>query len=91
MISSPLPLSASLWFMMSSRQRLLLATAGESAQDDRSDVEKAAAFARHGMHIDLPVDAAPQKALTINVALKSTSVSLETTAARMTSSEASAE
>jgi hypothetical protein len=77
--------------MLSSRQRLLLATAGESAQDDRSDVEKAVAFARHGMHIDLPVDAAPQKAAsTINVALKSTSVSLETPAARMTSSEASA-
>jgi hypothetical protein len=54
-------------------------------------VEKAVAFARHGMHIDLPVDAAPQKAAsTINVALKSTSVSLETPAARMTSSEASA-
>lgn len=57
-ISSPVPLSACLWFMMSARQRLLLATVGESLKDEHGAMDKAAEFARQGLHIELPLDAA---------------------------------
>ncbi len=41
--------------MMSTRQRLLLKTAGNSRDGGESAVDKAVAVARQGMQIDLPV------------------------------------
>ena len=53
-LSSPLPLSVSLWFMMSEHERDLLRT-GDLPSSSR--VEMAAAFAQERMHIDLPLEA----------------------------------
>ena len=55
-LSSPLPLSVSLWFMMSEQERELLG-AGNLSNSSSSRVEMAAAFAREHMHIDLPLEA----------------------------------
>jgi len=64
-----LPLSVSLWFMMSEHERDLLRT-GDLPSSSR--VEMAAAFARERMHIDLPLEA-PEAPAPLETTSKSSS------------------